>query len=236
MMRLKGFIAMLLLVFLVGCAATKQARDVEQTGFLGDMYPLLQEGKEGEALLVYKPGKIDHARAAHYTRILLDPVTIWRGEKSKMEGLSQEQLQTLADHFYSLLYVNLKEDFEMVERPGPNTLRLQVAITKVEESMVVLDTVSSIVPSAAALSALKGLATGKPAFVGEASIEAKLSDAQTGKLLAAIADRRVGGKKLDAELFDSWSDVNAILDYWAKLTRFRLCEARAGTDCVMPEA
>ena len=124
----------------------------------------------------------------------------------------------------------------MVEKPGSNTLRLQVAITKVEESMVVLDTVSSIVPSAAALSALKGLATGKPAFVGEASIEAKLSDAQTGKLLAAIADRRVGGKKLDAELFDSWSDVNAILEYWAKLTKFRLCEARAGTDCVMPEA
>ena len=236
MMRLQGIMCIVFLVLLGGCAATKQARDVEQSGFLGDLYPLLLEGKEGEALLVYKPEKVDHARAAQYTRILLDPVTIWRGEESKMEGLSQEQLQTLADHFYSLLYVNLKEDFEMVENPGPNTLRLQVAITKVEESMVVLDTVSSIVPSAAALSALKGLATGKPAFVGEASIEAKLSDAQTGKLLAAIADRRVGGKKLDAELFDSWSDVNAILEYWAKLTRFRLCEARAGTDCVMPEA
>ena len=92
--------------------------------------------------------------------------------------------------------------------------------------MVVLDVVSSIVPQARALSTIKGLATGKPAFVGEASIEAKISDAQTGKLLAAVADRRVGGKKLEAELFDSWGDVNEILEYWAKLGRFRLCEAR----------
>ena len=99
MMRVQGIMCIVFLALLSGCAATKQARDVEQTGFLGDIYPLLQEGKEGDALLVYKPGKIDHARAAQYTRILLDPVTIWRGEKSKMEGLPQEELQTLADHF-----------------------------------------------------------------------------------------------------------------------------------------
>ena len=198
MMRFQGIICIFLLVLLGGCAATKQARDVEQSGFLGDIYPLLHEGKEGEALLVYKPEKIDHARAAKYTKMLLDPVTIWRGDESKMKGLSQEALQNLADHFYSLLYLNLKEDYEMVQKPDSNTLRLQVAITKVEESMVVLDVVSSIVPQARVLSTVKGLATGKPAFVGEASIEAKLSDAQTGKLLAAVVDRRVGGKKLEA--------------------------------------
>lgn len=236
MMRLQGIIFVLLFVLLAGCASTKQARDVEQSGFLGDIYPLLHEGKEGEALLVYKPEHIDHAHAATYTKILLDPVTIWRGEESKMKGLSQEELQALADHFYSLLYLNLKEDYEMVEKPGPNTLRIQVAITKIQESMVVLNVVSSVVPQARVLSSIKGFATGKPAFVGEASIEAKLSDAHTGKVLAAVADRRVGGKKLDAKLFDSWGDVNEILEYWAKLTRFRLCEARAGENCVMPEA
>ena len=236
MMRLHGIMCIVFLVVLGGCAATKQARDVEQSGFLGDLYPLLHEGKEGEALLVYKPEHIDHARAASYTKILLDPVTIWRGEESKSKGMSQEQLQKLADHFYSLLYLSLKEDYEMVDKPGPNTFRIQVAITKLEESMVVLNVVSSVVPQARVLSGIKGLATGKPAFVGEASIEAKLSDASTGKVLAAVADRRVGGKKLDGKLFESWGDVNEILEFWTKLTRFRLCEARAGDNCVMPEA
>ena len=196
-MKMSHAIIGVLFVFglLGGCAATKQARGVDQSGFLGDIYPKLHEGKEGEALLVYKPEHIDHARAAQYTKILLDPVTIWRGEESKARGLSQGELQAVADHFYSLLYVTFKEDYEMVQKPGPHTFRIQVAITKAEESMVVLDVVSTIVPQVRALSTIKGLATGKPAFVGEASVEAKISDAQTGKLLAAVVDRRVGGKK-----------------------------------------
>lgn len=236
MSRLHGIICVLILGLLAGCAATKQARDVDQSGFLGDIYPKLREGKEGEALLVYKPERINTARFAKYTKILLDPVTIWRGEESRKEGVPQKDIQILADHFFSLLYLTFKQDYEMVQAPSPNTLRIQVAITKVEESMVVMDVVSTVVPQARALSTLKGLATGKPAFVGEASVEAKISDAETGKVLAAVVDRRVGNKKLEAEAFDTWGDVNEILEYWAKQSRFRLCEARGGANCVHPDA
>ena len=235
MLRFHGFLCVVLISLLAGCAATKQARDVEQSGFLGDIYPKLREGKEGEALLVYKPDKINTARFSKYTKILLDPVTVWRGEESRKAGVPQEEIQVLADHFYSLLYLTFEQDYEMVQKPSPNTLRIQVAITKVEESMVVMDVVSTVVPQARALSTLKGLATGKPAFVGEASVEAKLSDAATGKVLAALVDRRVGNKKLEAEAFDTWGDVNEILEYWANQSRFRLCEARGGSNCVHPD-
>lgn len=236
MSRLHGILGIVIVGLLVGCGSTKQARSVEQSGFLGDIYPLLREGKEGEALLVYKPEKIDKARFARYTKILLDPVTVWRGEESRTKGISHEEVQVLADYFFSLLYLTFKEDYEMVRKPGPNTLRIQVALTKLEESMVVLDVVSTVVPQARGLSTLKALATGKPAFVGEASIEAKMSDAETGRILAAVADHRVGRKKLEAEAFDSWGDVDEILEYWAKLAKFRFCEARGGEKCVFPKA
>ncbi|MGH6948275.1 MAG: hypothetical protein ACREDZ_13170, partial [Kiloniellales bacterium] len=39
---------------LAGCAASQQARDVKESGFLGDDYALLRPGKEGEALLIYR--------------------------------------------------------------------------------------------------------------------------------------------------------------------------------------
>ena len=61
MLRFHGILCVVIVSLLAGCAATKQARDVDQTGFLGDIYPLLREGKEGEALLVYKPHKINKA-------------------------------------------------------------------------------------------------------------------------------------------------------------------------------
>ena len=65
-----------------------------------------------------------------------------------------------------------------------------------------LDVISGIPAPMNALAAgsmLKNVATGKPAFTGEAVIEAKVTDAQTGEVLRAAVDRRVGTKKLDAE-------------------------------------
>jgi len=50
-------------------------------------------------------------------------------------------------------------------------------------------------------------------------------------LLAAM-DKRVGGKTFKD--FDSWSDVRAVVDYWVKLTVFRLCLLRGESDCKPP--
>lgn len=219
------------LVPLAGCASSKQARSVEPSGFLGD-YSLLQEGREGEALLLYiKP----HVAWKEYARIQLDPVQIWRGPRSKADGIPSEDLQRMADHFYNLIYFALSEDYEMVDAPGPGTLRVQVALTKLEESWVAPDIISTIVPKARLASKLTDFATGKPAFVGEAAVEAKVTDARTGELLYASVGRRVGGKNLDASALRSWGDVEHIMEFWAAQGRYRLCELREGVDCVRPE-
>ena len=91
----------------------------------------------------------------------------------------------------------------MVESPEPHTLRIQGAITKIEPPHVALDVVSTVVPQARLASKLTELVTGKPAFVGEAQVETKITDAESGKILAEGVDRRVGGKKLDAAEFSS---------------------------------
>jgi hypothetical protein len=82
-------------------------------------------------------------------------------------------------------YSMLLQGFEMVTSPQADTLRVQVALTKLKESHVVLDVVSTVVPATLALSGLGKLVTGKPAFVGEAEIEVKAKDAMSGELLAA---------------------------------------------------
>ena len=42
--------------------------------------------------------------------------------------------------------------------------------------------------------------------------EGKITDAETGTLLSAAMDKRVGGKTFKD--FDIWSDVRAAVDYW----------------------
>jgi hypothetical protein len=157
-----------------------------------------------------------------------------------MHGISQSQAQLLADTFYALIYQELSKDFEMADKPGPSILRVQVAMTHLEESWPMLDVVSAVPAPMNALavgSLLKTAATGKPAFTGEAVIEAKVSDAATGEVLRAMVDRRAGTKKLDAQSFDTWADVYESLRYWAENGRYHLCKARQlRTDCPNPRA
>ena len=123
----------------------------------------------------------------------------------------------------------------MVKTPGPRTLRIQVALTDMQESWATTNTVTSVIPVGMALSAGKEFVTGKPSFVGEATIEAKITDARTGQLLAGGIDRRVGGDTILKASVDSWDDVNKIMELWSKMFRFRLCKLRGERDCFKPE-
>lgn len=233
-------LALILVVLLGnGCASTGQARSVETSGFLQDLYPRMHKGAEGEALLVYK-NRERRSVVGNATKIMLDPVLIYRGQDTQMKGVPQDQAQLMADTFYALIYQELSKDYEMVRQPGPNTLRAQVAIVNMEQSDPVLDIISGIPAPLNVLalgSALKTVATGKPAFTGEVSVEAKVTDAQSGGVLAAFVDRRVGKKHLDAESLNSWGDVYDALKYWAEQARFRLCQERTlRTNCPKPEA
>ena len=73
------------------------------------------------------------------------------------------------------------------------------------------------------------VATGKPAFVGEASMEAKLTDGATGRVLGAAVDTRVGGKTI--KNMDDWADVKNAIDFWANLLATRLCGLRGESNC-----
>lgn len=226
-----GVLAPLALLWLGACAATQEARSVEKSGFLGD-YSILREGEGDQALLIYKDPAADWRK---YKKILLDPVTIWLAKDSQLKEVSVEDRQRMATLLWSKLDDNLKKDYEMTSEPGPDVLRIQVAITEAGESSVVLDTVSSIVPQMRILTGIKGLATGVSGFTGSASVEARLTDAADGTLVAAAADRRGGTKSLSG-VTNSWHDVEEAYRYWAEKLRYRLCQWRGGTNCVEPKA
>ena len=222
-----------LATLLAGCAASQQAREVQQSGFLGQDYERLRPGEEGEALLVYRN---PDAPWRSYDKIKLDPVTVWAGEGSEFEDFSQPERQELADTLYTMVAEELSQDFQMVDQPGPGVLQVQVAITDAQTSNPTMDTISTVLPQALLLSQAKGLVTGKPGFVGEASVEVRATDGQTGELIVAAVDRRVGGKSVAGAPTDSWEDVRESYRYWAKQLRYRLCTERGATDCTPPEA
>ena len=209
---------LIMLAGMAGCAQTEQAREVETSGFLGD-YSILQPGKEGEALLVYKNPQADFSM---YQAVFVEPAIVMISKKSTVP---QEELNRLASDLRAKVIWKLKEEFLVVPKLVPGALRIELALTEAGPSDVGMDIVSTIIPPAGMVSGAQGLATGTPAFVGRASIEAKLTDGNTGTLLMAAADRRVGGRSLDGSM-DSWDDVHQAFEYWADTLSQRLHEWR----------
>jgi hypothetical protein len=233
MMRVPSWILILSCsITLTGCASTYQA-EPKQSGFLGD-YSLLKRGEEGEASLVYRKYDNDYDKWRSYTEILLEPVQIWKGEKTP---LNQEDAEYLAKIVWSRLDEELRKDYKMTSGQGVGVLRIQTAVTEAGTSMPVLDLITTLYPGTRLISEGKRWASGTESFVGAASVEIKITDSQSGELLGAAVDRRGGGKYV-TKGFHRWTDVEEAFTYWAKQLRWRLCLERRvpGCDLMKPEA
>ena len=127
--------------------------------------------------------------------MMIDSVAVWKNKET--QDVSPEDLRRLTNFLYGQLHDTLGQDYTIVTQPGPGVMRATFAITEAEASNPVADVVTSIIPQTRILTGAKGLIVGgKPGFVGTAGLEAKFTDAQTGKMLAMAVDRRGGTKNL----------------------------------------
>ena len=226
------FLMALVLLTLTACASTQQATTVVQSGFLDD-YSILQKGAgNNEALLRYVNPSADWK---HYTKVMIDPVQLWLGEGSSLRNLPREERIRLTSLLLGKIQNALLADYRVVREPGPHVMRISVALTEAEASNTVLDTLSSVLPTGYVISGTKSFTTGTGTFVGSASVEAKITDAELGTLLAAAVDRRGGAKSLSG-VTSEWNDVEESFQYWASTLRYRLCQWRGEHSCVKPRA
>ena len=231
MRNLVNMVFVFIVVAMAGCAATKEGQVPEHTGFLRAP-ELLKPGKPGQAQQLYVKPDVDWAS---YDKVMLDPVTIWRGKESQMQGISRADEQRMANYFYQLIHTALAKDYQIVTSPEANTLRISVAIIKLKEANVALETVSTVLPQARLISSIASASTGKaPSFVGQASVQVNVINAESGVLLLEGADARIGGQSLSSVSMNSWTDVENIMKFWVARTTYNLCKARKGSDCVPP--
>lgn len=217
-----------------GCVTSRQARSVTPGGFLGESASLLEKGQKGEeALLVYQKRDTDWTS---YDKVLLDPVAIWDAKPSTLPAEQLADYQKLVDSFHRTLSEKLAKSYAIVDAPGPGALRIQTAIVNGAQANNTLKVAKTIAPYASVADLLWTFATGKPAFAGEVSLEYMIRDSESEELLAAGADRRVGGNQLGKSTFTTWGDVQNILTYWSDLAVYRLCVDRAAQGCLKPSA
>jgi hypothetical protein len=195
----------------VACAKTQQVAVQQQgmCGLLGPQCSKLTAGLPDQFQLRYVNPSVQWTT---YNQVEIEPVTFWGPAESSVSPSDQ---QRLADYFNQEIRTEFGKHYQLVDQAGPGVMVLQIALTDVSGATPGLRTIASVVPQARALSTLKYLATGTYAFVGSAQVEGKLTDSQSGKLLAAIVDRRVGGGSLEAAAQWKWGDVENAMNAWA---------------------
>lgn len=142
---LKQLFAIFLLsaLLLLACSTTKHARKVEPSGFLVD-YSKLHEGGKDEALLVYRNPQ---ANISRFNKIIMEPVQIWPAKDSDLNDSPEREVQKLISLLHSELLINLREDWEIVNEPGADVMRIRVAITEADKASAALNMVSTSIPN-----------------------------------------------------------------------------------------
>lgn len=235
MRKASGVPLVALAMLLTGCVTSRQARTITPSdSFLGPAARLLKKADRSEGvLLLYRK---DATKWDAYDKILLSPTLIVSDRPSTLPAEDLADYQKLVDVFHDTLRAKLGTHYQLVESPVTGTLRLQAAIVNGAAANNTLKVAKTIAPYAGIADFVWTMATGKPAFAGEVSLEYIIRDAQTGDVLEAVADRRVGGNEIGKSTFTTWGDVQNILTYWTDLTVYRLCVDRKEADCQKPSA
>src|SRR5438034_11081103 len=139
-------------VLLAACGTTQQATvspaDLK-CGFLGPACAQLSPGSEGQIALRYvNPA----AKWTQYSKMMIQPVTFWGDEQSKV---STEDQQRLVNFLYTALDQELAKQFQIVAQDGLDVMKLQVALTDVAAATPGLRTMTMVVPQARLVSTVK---------------------------------------------------------------------------------
>ena len=208
----RALASLVLIGTITGCAVTQKesVQRVGPSGFLGDTSLLTPGDKEQASLRYINPA----AQWTQYKKVLLEPVTFWGDDKTKISAKDQ---QMLCNFLQEQLADQLGKKYELVNEPGEGVMRLQVALVDAESATPILRTVSMVIPQARLLSSLKYLASGTYPFIGGAEAEAKMTDSVTGQLLGEWVDKRVGGGSIKTAAQWEWGDAENAMKAWAEM-------------------
>ena len=232
----RGFVlcGLLVLTMLSGCASTngkaKEDEGPKYSGFLSD-YSLLEPDSEGSKAMRYRNPQADTKK---YKKILLDRIIVWLKEDAEYKGIDPDAMKAMTDYFHEAIVRELGSEYPVVTEPGPDVLRIRLAITDLVPTKTAMTVVVLAVPFASAADIASGAASkggvGSPPYLGRAGIEAEGIDSETLQPVFSYVEERYG-KKYDAENpgsyfkgFSEWGYVKQAFDFWAKKLRTRLDE------------
>lgn len=197
------------------------AGEPKYSGFLENYYQNLQPGPEGGAKMRWiKPG----VEFKKYQKLMLDSVIFYLAPDSEDMGIDANQMKELSDAFNQEIVNALKGKYLLVSDPGPDVVRLKIAITGIKKSKPVVSAVTSVVPVGIGISLIKKGVTGSYSGSGKTAAEFMALDSMSNEVIVAAVDERSAGF---TERFTTLGAAKDAFKWWAERIRKFMDDAQA---------
>ncbi len=206
----RSFLLFIGMLFIAGCAT--HVTKPSETGFLGEyakkLKPVTMEDK-ATSLRWVKPG-LDFAR---YNKFMLDYMVFELADDSEYKGIDGDEMKKLGDAATLAVVNAIKEKYEIVAEPGPDVLRVRLAIVGLKQSNPVRSGVTTVIPVGLGISLIKKGTT--DAWIGSGATKGEMLclDSMTNEIVCAGHDEYAAAF---TERFTKWGSVEDAFSYWAK--------------------
>jgi len=204
----------LVLFFFASLFASCASLSVPSTGFLKDREQLTRNTDHEvwgipDEVELYVSSDLD---ASNYDSVWVEE-TVYRPNANPAYEPTPEAIDGLRADFTERLGNALGQDFQLVDQPGPRTLRVRAAIAEVACERVWLNII--------------GVIAILPVSMGGISGQIEIIDSQSGKRLIAMAAHRDGSPFLVLECFSKYAHARWGMRKWSSKMRAILEQSRA---------
>lgn len=205
------------------------AQNVEHSGFLGDYSDFKVVNPQTQAELWIRPPHENLSFLKDYHSIVFSPIEIWMDPKTSYRGIDPNELKQITDYMLTRLEKELGKDYKIVQKSGPGVMNMRIAITGLNKEKPDYKKVYNLIPVKAVYelgSAAYRKVAGKQVDVYEATAEFEIRDSDKNIRLVAAVDRQATKATVEKGAETDWDNLQDVLDYWVKIIKTRLTEAR----------
>jgi hypothetical protein len=209
--------------------------DYQTKGFLSD-YSKLELRADTEDTFFFQDPNTD---ISQYKKLMVERIKVWLKEDAAYKGIDPAEIKELTDYFHNAIVEAVEGQYPIVREPGPDVLRLRIAMTDLVPTKPSASLITLVVPFLWVAEAGSGVVTdeaGSTPFVGEVTIELEALDSQSNRQIAAFIERKIGlkyhwnkGVKTGVtdylKAYSTWAYTKQAMDHWAQAIRDHLDKA-----------
>jgi hypothetical protein len=125
-----------------------------------------------------------------YYRVIIDPVVVYRGADSQFGKIPEDGRRFLAGYMQQQFTEKMKTVFEVVDKPAPGTLRLQLTLTGAKATTPVIGTLSRFDLAGGSYNAVQSVRGKEGTLTGSVIYAVEIRDASTDRLLKAFITKQ----------------------------------------------